>query len=387
MGTVGVQNAFCLRRKFEVARSGQVRLADGRKSTLLGHMLLPFTVAGITRPSGRHHAPARRRLLSGGKLVRSFKAVRDPDTDRLYCKDAKAYVGLEVASLETKGMALAAIGLADASEDQRRELQELVDRGLSSQKPGLGCTVGVEHIIDVGKTRPIKQSYYSVSDKTLEEMRQVCEMLDRGVIEPSNSGWSSPVVMTRKDLDKLRFCIDFRKVNAATQPGAYPLPYMHDILRKLRKAKFISTLDLESAYHQIPLAKETRPITAFTAPDMVLYQFTRMPYGLAYAPAIFQRLIDHVIGPELESYVCSYLDDIIVTETYEEHKKYLAFVLECLVNVDLTINSRKCVFCKPEVRYLGVLVNRERMRLDPEKVVPIDKYPLPRNLKQLLRFL
>ena len=108
--------------------------------------------------------------------------------------------------------------------------------------------VGVEHAIDVSSTRPIKQRYYPVSDKTLEErQRQVCEMLHQRVIEPSNSGWSSTVVMTQKDLDKLRFCIHFRKLNAATQPDAYPLPYMHDILQKLHNVKFISTLDLESA--------------------------------------------------------------------------------------------------------------------------------------------
>ena len=184
--------------------------------------------------------------------------------------------------------------------------------------------------------------------------------------------------MTRKDLDKLRFCIDFRKINAATQPDAYPLTYMHAILRKLRKAKFISTLDLESAYHQIPLAKKVR------STGMGLYKFTRMPYGLAYTLATFQRLIDHVIGSELQTYVYLYLDDIIiVTERYEKHKKYLVLVLERLVNAGLTINRRKCVFCKPQVRCLGVLVNREGKRPDPEKVAPINKYPLPRNLKQL----
>ena len=95
MCAVGVQIASSLGRKFEVARSGEVRLTDSQKSALLGHVLLPFTVAG-------------------SHFLRSFKALLDPDTDRLYYKEAKAYVGLEVASLDTKGMALVAIGLADA---------------------------------------------------------------------------------------------------------------------------------------------------------------------------------------------------------------------------------------------------------------------------------
>ena len=107
-------------------------------------------------------------------------------------------------------------------------------------------------------------------------------MLDQGIIEPSKSGWSSPAVMTPKSDGTRRFCIDLRKVNAVTEPDAYPLPSMQDILRKLRKAKFISTLDLKSAYHQVPLAEEARAITAFTVPG--LFQFRRMPYGLMNAP-------------------------------------------------------------------------------------------------------
>ncbi|MBJ4413840.1 hypothetical protein JGE26_25215, partial [Salmonella enterica subsp. enterica serovar London] len=135
-------------------------------------------------------------------------------------------------------MDLASIGLADATEQQKEELQKLLDRVLGSQPKTLGCTHGIEHAINVGSTRPIKQRYYPVSDKTLEEMqRQTREMLEQGIIEPSNSGWSSPVVMVRKENGSLRFCIDYRKVNAVTQPDAYPLPYMQDILRKLRKAR------------------------------------------------------------------------------------------------------------------------------------------------------
>ena len=127
--------------------------------------------------------------------------------------------------------------------------------------------------------------------------RQVIEMLESGVIEPSVSAWSSPVVMLRKGVDKYRFCIDFRKMNAALKADAYPLPYMDSILRKLRSTRYISTLDLSAAYHQILLMPESKEVTAFTVPGLGLYQFTRMPYGLVEAGATFQRLIDKVIGP------------------------------------------------------------------------------------------
>ena len=152
----------------------------------------------------------------------------------------------------------------------------------------LGCTTWARHHIEVGTARPVKQRYYPVSKKLEEDMHcQVIEMLESGVIEPSTSAWTSPVVMIRKSNDKYRFCIDFRKLNAVSKADAYPLSYMNAILRKLKSAKYISTLDLSSAYHQIPLTPESKELTAFTVPGLGLYQFTRMPYGLSQAGATF----------------------------------------------------------------------------------------------------
>ena len=151
-----------------------------------------------------------------------------------------------------------------------------------------------------------------MSKKLEEDMhRQVIEMLESGVIEPSTSARSSPV-MIRKSNDKYCFCIDFRKLNAVSKADAYPLPYMDAILRKLKSAKYISMLDLSSANHQIPLTPKSKELTAFTVPRLGLYQFTRMPYGLSQAGDTFQRFVDKVIGPELEPYAFSYLGDIII---------------------------------------------------------------------------
>ena len=131
-----------------------------------------------------------------------------------------------------------------------------------------------------------------------------------------------------------------------------------------------------------------RPLTAFTVSGMGLYQFQRMPYGVTNAPATFQRLIDQVLGPELEPYVYAYLDDIIiVAEMFEKHKEYLRMVLERLVAAGLALNAAKCVFCKPEVAYLGFLVNRDSTRPNPAMIEPIKTYAVPQILKALRRFL
>ena len=223
----------------------------------------------------------------------------------------------------------------------------------------------MKHAIDVGSTKPIKQKYYPVSQKLEEEMHKLVEeMLVAGIIEPSTSGWSSPVAMVRKSNGKFRFCVDLRKVNAASKPDAYPLPFMKSISRQLQKAQYISTLDLSSAYHQIPLHPESKEMTAFTVAGKELLQFTRMPYGLLYAEASFQRLIDKAIGPDHEPF--AYLGDIIiVTETLEEHKEFLKRVLDSIKDGGLTINREKSVFCRNEVQY-EVVVNRDCFKPDPE---------------------
>ena len=175
------------------------------------------------------------------------------------------------------------------------------------------------------------------------------------------------------------------KVNADTEPDAYSLPNMQDILRKLRKAKVISTLDVKSAYHQI--GRGSAADHRLHRAGIGLFQFRSMPYGLTNAPATFQRLIDRVLWPKLEPHVYAYLDDIIiVAETFEKYKECLKMVLEKLVAAGLSLNPGKCVFCKPEVAYLGFLVNRDGRKPNPAKVQPIKEYSTPKNLRDLRKF-
>ncbi|KMQ86252.1 reverse ribonuclease integrase, partial [Lasius niger] len=235
----------------------------------------------------------------------------------------------------------------------------------------------------------ILHCYRCVSPKIQKAMREeIDKMLKGGIIEPSFSEWSNPVVMVKKPNGKYRFCLDFRKVNEVSKKDAYPLPNMSAILDKLRAAQYISTLDLSQAYFQIPLAKDSREITAFSVPDKGLYHFTRMPYGLTGAPATFQRLLDKLIGPEMEPFAFAYLDDIIIaTPTFEEHIVWLKKVLAKISSADLTINPEKCEFCKSYVKYLGFIVQKEGLTVDPDKTLPIMEFPIPKNIKQLRRFL
>lgn len=144
-------------------------------------------------------------------------------------------------------------------------------------------------------------------------------LIEQDLIEPPNSEWCSPVVMTRKPDGNYRPWIDFRRVNEVSKKDEHPIPFLAAILDRLKSARYISTLDLNKTYHKIPTSENSRPITALTIPSKGLYQYKRMPFGLTGAPGTFQRLIDKVISLDMRPHVFAYhVDVIVVSETFKE---------------------------------------------------------------------
>ena len=136
-------------------------------------------------------------------------------------------------------------------------------------------------------------------------------MLEKKIIRPSNSPWSSPVVMVPKPDGSTRVCIDYRKLNHITRKDAHPLPKTEELLDHLHKAKIFSTLDLLSGFHQIPMHRDSIPKTAF-ATHKGLFEFLRMPMGLATSPASFERLVEQISALQLWVFLLLYIDDIII---------------------------------------------------------------------------
>jgi hypothetical protein len=165
------------------------------------------------------------------------------------------------------------------SSEERTVLGQLVDKFRRGWETRVGCTSLVEHEIETGTARPIKQRYYPVSlyiQKIMDE--ELNDMLAKGIVVRSKSSWSSPVVLVKKSDGSRRFCLDYRKLNEVTKRDAYPLPYISNILDRLRNAKNRWTLDIKTAYWQIPVSKESREKTAFTAlPDPALLVLVHVP--------------------------------------------------------------------------------------------------------------
>jgi hypothetical protein len=215
---------------------------------------------------------------------------------------------------------------------------------------------------------PIKQRYYPVSPAIQREInRQVDEMLASGVIESSSSSWSNPVLLVPKHDGSKRFVVDFRKVNSVSKVDAYPIPYMSSMLDKLRAGKYVTTLDLEKGYWKVELHPSSKEITAFTIPGRGLFHFNVMPFGLHSAGATFQRLMDRVLGPELEPHCFAYLDDIVVvSQSFDEHLEHVREVFRRLRNAGLRINTEKCCFVKFQLKFLEYIVGGSKLRVDQD---------------------
>ncbi|GFU81145.1 retrovirus-related Pol polyprotein from transposon 297 [Trichonephila clavipes] len=260
----------------------------------------------------------------------------------------------------------------ELSDEQRNKLSELLRKfsGLFTKTDkSTAAKTNVKHRIFTGDHAPINQRAYRVSPTERRIIHEeVQKMLDEGIVQPSESPWSSPIVLVRKK-------------------DVYPLPRIDDTLDCLKGAKFFSSMDLRSGYWQIEIDEADREKTAFITPEG-LYEFKVMPFGLCNAPATFERMMDNLLRNFKWTMCLCYLDDIIVfSETFEDHLIRLRLVLKCLQEAGLKLNSKKCLFAAQEVKILGHLVSSNGVRPDPDKIKAVRNFPTPKNIHDIRSFL
>ncbi len=278
--------------------------------------------------------------------------------------------------------------LSDGERERWEQMKKKYHDVFSEDLLNSAARVRYAHRIDVGENPPVKQTPYRVPPSTRQAMNmQVKDMLEKGVVRPSESPWASPVVMPRKADGTRRFCVDLRAVNKLTKKDSYPLPLPSDYLSALEGAKYFSVMDLRSGFWQIPLHEESKPITAFVTPDG-LYEFNVLPFGLSNSPAAFQRMMDSVLGSLKFHGALVYIDDILIySASVKEHFVLLEQVFERLVKANLKVKESKCKFWMKTVRYLGHLVSPEGISPAPELTQSISTFPYPKKLKELRSFL
>ena len=265
-----------------------------------------------------------------------------------------------------------------------QEYQDVFSRG----EDDIGCTPVLQHTIETTGP-PVRQPYRRQNPAVRrEEMNQVQQMLSSGVIRPSNSPWASPVVMVKKKDGSLRFCVNFRQLNASTTKDAHPIPRIDDLLDALHGARWFSTLDLKSGYWQVPIQEQDKEKTAFRTSSGQLFEFNQVPFGLCNAPATFSRLMDRVLAGLHWETCLFYLDDIIVfSKTWEEHVARLRQVFDRLRQAKLKLGAEKCTFAAAEVSYLGHRVTVDGLLPDPDLLKAIRDIEAPKSATEVRSFL
>ena len=238
------------------------------------------------------------------------------------------------------------------------------------------------------KDEPFKERFRRIAPPLVDEVHQhIQEILDGGAIRPSQSPWCNAVVLVRKKDGLLRFCIDFRCLNARTKKDAYPLPRMQETMESMVGARHFSCMDLKSGFWQVQMDEDSRQYTAFTVGSMGVYEFLCMPYGLCNAPATFQRLMQNCLGELNLTYALIYLDDVIVySKTEEEHLVRLRTVLERFMEHGLKLKPSKCNFFRTEISYLGHKVSAAGMEPGTDGLKGIAEIAPPATYTQVRKF-
>ena len=220
-----------------------------------------------------------------------------------------------------------------------------------------------------------------------ELSEQLQELTDRGFIRPSTSPWGAPVLFVKKKDGSMRMCIDYRGLNKLTIKNRYPLPRIDDLFDQLQGSSVYSKIDLQSGYHQLRVREEDIPKTAFRT-RYGHYEFQVMPFGLTNALVVFMDLMNRVCKPYLDKFVIVFIDDILIySRNEEEHAKHLRIILELLKTEKLYAKFSKCEFWISVVQFLGHMIDKQGLRVDPAKIKAVKDWPHPMNPTEIRQFL
>lgn len=280
--------------------------------------------------------------------------------------------------------------------EEKSKLLDVLRKNLNIiQKPGekLTCTTATKHRIRTVDDLPIHTKTYRYPNIHKPEVeKQINEMLADGIIQNSISPWTSPIWIVPKKMDasgkkKWRIVVDYRKLNEKTIDDKFPIPNMDEILDKLGRSVYFTTLDLKSGFHQIEVDPRDRSKTAFST-EKGHFEFIRMPFGLKNAPATFQRAMNRILCDLIGKCCLVYLDDIIVFgNSLQQHLDNLNKVLRRLIEANLKVQVDKCEFLQKQCEFLGHVVTEDGIKPNPNKIEKILTWPLPKTTKQIKGFL
>ncbi|KAL0537071.1 hypothetical protein IC582_026041 [Cucumis melo] len=259
----------------------------------------------------------------------------------------------------------------------------------SEEFPGLPPHREIEFAIELELgTVPISRAPYRMAPAELKELKvQLQKLLDKGFTRPSVSPWGAPVLFVKKKDGSMRLCIDYRELNKVTVKNKYPLPRIDDLFDQLQRATVFSKIDFRSGYHQLRIKDRDVPKTAFRS-RYGHYEFIVMSFGLPNALTVFMDLMNRVFREFLDTFMIVFIDDILIySKTEAKHEEHLRMVLQTLRDNKLYAKFSKCEFWLKQVSFLGHVVYKAGVSVDPAKIEAVTGWPRPSTVSEVCSFL
>ncbi|XP_049288982.1 uncharacterized protein LOC125766930 [Anopheles funestus] len=260
---------------------------------------------------------------------------------------------------------------------------------ISNYVPNKEVKSSVEMKIIVEDEHPVQTNPRRFAPKEKEALEKtINEWLEAKIIRESSSDFASPVVLAKKKDGSLRVCVDYRELNQKIKKDCFPMRNMEDQIDKLQGAKVFTTLDLKNSFFHVPIEKSSQKYTSFVT-HTGQYEFLRAPFGLCNSPACFSRFVASAFRELIKSgEILVYVDDLIIaTNSEEENITTLKKLVKVASENGIDFNWKKSQFLKSEVEYLGYVIKDGAYRISPDKIKAIRSFPVPRNPKELQRFL
>ncbi|GBM07282.1 Retrovirus-related Pol polyprotein from transposon 297 [Araneus ventricosus] len=283
------------------------------------------------------------------------------------------------------------LDLNHLTDGEKTNLLNLLDKYKSvfaQSISDLGSCDIVQHEIHLSDNIPIRQKPYRVPYALKSEMKnQINQLLDAGIIQPSKTAYSAPVMLVKKADGSYRLVADLRKINEKTIPDNFPLPNLTEMVDMLSGAKYFTSMDLTSGFHQMKMHPSYAHLTGIST-EFGLFEFKRMPFGLKNASSSFQRLMSIVLAGLSELQVSCYIDDVVVaSKTVQEHLERLEIVFQRFTAANLKLKPSKCSFMQKQITYLGHTVKEGVVFPDTKNLNSIKKALPPQTKKQVRSFL
>lgn len=279
--------------------------------------------------------------------------------------------------------------LDEGTRRRRIVLEEYRDVFPSDLPHGLPPPREVDHRIElIPGSSPPSRPTYRMGPAELDELKKQLEQLtESGFIQPSKSPFGAPILFVKKKDGTMRMCVDYRALNSITVKNSYPLPRIDELFDRLQGAKVFSKIDLRSGYHQIRIAPEDVPKTAFRT-RYGHFEFLVLPFGLTNAPGTFMHLMHQVFRPLLDRFVLVFLDDILIySKNMEQHEQHVREVLALLRKHKLYAKESKCELFASRVEFLGHIVDARGLHMMEDKVKAMLEWPTPSSVAELQSFL